>query len=306
MRPEKAGSRKVRRLSRFCAVSLGVSSGALLRCTVHPAGYGSPGFLSMSRLTTLKPKVGVSGQRFGRLTATEPAGRAASGHARWLFACECGRSAVLLLTNVRTGNTTSCGCLTKRHGVESGQRFERLLAIRPERMATGRSGWRCRCDCGAEVVVDRGHLTLGRTRSCGCLHREQTAAMNRRADGVRFGTTEYNRMTQRKRKADPVKAMRDRLSRRMSEVLRKLRTAKREPTLTLLGYTATDLHRHLERQFLPGMTWQNRAQWHIDHIVPMSTASTIEDVVRLNQLPNLRPMWAGENLRKRDQRTHLV
>lgn len=130
--------------------------------------------------------------------------------------------------------------------------------------------------------------------------------MNRRADGVRFGTTEYNRMTQRKRKADPVKAMRDRLSRRMSEVLRKLRTAKREPTLTLLGYTATDLHRHLERQFLPGMTWQNRAQWHIDHIVPMSTASTIEDVVRLNQLPNLRPMWAGENLRKRDQRTHLV
>src|SRR3546814_15684157 len=38
---------------------------------------------------------------------------------------------------------------------------------------------------------------------------------------------------------------------------------------TLVGYTVADLMAHLERQFLPGMSWDNRGEWHIDHIRPL-------------------------------------
>lgn len=77
-------------------------------------------------------------------------------------------------------------------------------------------------------------------------------------------------------------------------------------TFTMLGYTPQDLADHLERQFVKGMTWDNRHKWHIDHIVPISTAETEADVIALNQLSNLRPIWAKDNLAKSDKRTHLI
>lgn len=72
----------------------------------------------------------------------------------------------------------------------------------------------------------------------------------------------------------------------------------------LLGYTADDLKRHLEKQFLPGMTWENygRYGWHIDHIIPLSAFNyeTPEhvDFRRAWALENLRPLWAFDNLSK--------
>lgn len=50
----------------------------------------------------------------------------------------------------------------------TGVRFSRLVALHYE----GNQRWRCRCDCGAELLVRIGALTTGNTRSCGCLARE--------------------------------------------------------------------------------------------------------------------------------------
>src|SRR3546814_9694550 len=38
---------------------------------------------------------------------------------------------------------------------------------------------------------------------------------------------------------------------------------------TLVGYPVADLMAHLERQFLPGMSWDKRDAWNIDHIRPL-------------------------------------
>ena len=69
-------------------------------------------------------------------------------------------------------------------------------------------------------------------------------------------------------------------------------------TKLVLGCTFEEFRKHIERQFLKGMTWENLDQWHIDHIIPMATAKTEEDVIRLNHYTNLRPLWAEDNLRK--------
>lgn len=70
------------------------------------------------------------------------------------------------------------------------------------------------------------------------------------------------------------------------------------------GYSVEDLKKHLEKQFLPGMTWENYGQWQIDHIIPISAFNykTPDDLdfKRCWSLNNLRPLWREDNLRKSD------
>lgn len=60
----------------------------------------------------------------------------------------------------------------------AGKRFGRLVVIdrSTEISKDGRVKWRCRCDCGNEVVVIGKLLRSGVTQSCGCLQRERAMA----------------------------------------------------------------------------------------------------------------------------------
>ncbi len=51
----------------------------------------------------------------------------------------------------------------------TGQTFGRLTVVEPV-ADSERSAWRCRCECGAERIVDTGNLTGGRSTSCGKGH----------------------------------------------------------------------------------------------------------------------------------------
>lgn len=77
-------------------------------------------------------------------------------------------------------------------------------------------------------------------------------------------------------------------------------------TSLILGCEWHEFAAHLERQFLPGMSWENRGLWHIDHIVPMSTAKTEADAIALNHFTNLRPIWSRDNWAKGAKQTHLL
>ncbi len=55
---------------------------------------------------------------------------------------------------------------------------------------------------------------------------------------------------------------------------------------------------HIERQFKDGMSWERFDEVHIDHIIPMKTAKTEADVLRLNHYTNLQPLWAHDNMKK--------
>lgn len=74
---------------------------------------------------------------------------------------------------------------------EPGTRFGRLvvLALDDQRTDGGGLRWRCRCDCGREVVAWGTALRKGHTASCGCWRRDQSAGSHT-VHGARF-TPEY-------------------------------------------------------------------------------------------------------------------
>jgi len=69
-------------------------------------------------------------------------------------------------------------------------------------------------------------------------------------------------------------------------------------TFDIVGCTPQFLKEHLESQFIDGMTWENRSEWHIDHIIPLSSAKTEDEVYMLCHYKNLQPLWAEDNLKK--------
>lgn len=54
----------------------------------------------------------------------------------------------------------------------SKKQFGRLTAMAYYREGLYVGKWECLCDCGSIVFVLTGNLIQGRTRSCGCLHRD--------------------------------------------------------------------------------------------------------------------------------------
>ena len=66
----------------------------------------------------------------------------------------------------------------------SGQRFGRLTVIKFDHKNKYHIRFfLCKCDCGNYKVVSYSNLKLGRTKSCGCLHREK---LSKDITGQRF------------------------------------------------------------------------------------------------------------------------
>lgn len=71
----------------------------------------------------------------------------------------------------------------------------------------------------------------------------------------------------------------------------------------IIGCSKDDLRKHLESKFRDGMTWQNYGKhWHIDHIVPLISAKSADEVKRLCYWTNLQPLTAFENISKGSKR----
>lgn len=118
---------------------------------------------------TIKP-----GDTFGLWTALE---EYALDNRDILCRCACGVERHVTGGVLVNGRTRSCGNCTKRRPrprkepyMTAGSIFGRLTV--PEDVAYAHDYVRCRCECGVEVRIKAASVRTGRTRSCGCLHRE--------------------------------------------------------------------------------------------------------------------------------------
>lgn len=81
---------------------------------------------------------------------------------------------------------------------------------------------------------------------------------------------------------------------------------KNSKTLDILGCSFDEFKEYIESRFELWMTWNNKGNpkdgiyelnktWDIDHIIPLSTANTEDDIIRLNHYTNLQPLCSYTN-----------
>ena len=100
-------------------------------------------------------------------------------------------------------------------------------------------------------------------------------------------------------KTDPKFKLICNLRRRLNKALKSKKWRKDNTTKNILGCNADQLKQHLEQQSQPGMTWENQGSfWHIDHIIPLSSALSKEELYKLCHYTNLQPLMALDNLKK--------
>jgi len=111
--------------------------------------------------------------------------------------------------------------------------------------------------------------------------------------------TEYFRQYEKNRKAtDKVFDMKKRIQKQILRALSRKGYTKKSRSFEILGTDFESFTRWIEDQFVEGMSWANRKDWHLDHIVPISFAQTEEDIIKLNHYTNFRPLWGIENIKR--------
>lgn len=101
-----------------------------------------------------------------------------------------------------------------------------------------------------------------------------------------------------KRISDPLFYFRKKLTNNIRKSLTEQGYSKNSRAAQILGADWDVIFKHFNGLFKDGMSWENHGDWHIDHIIPLSSANTEEDIIRLNHYTNLQPLWAIDNLRK--------
>ncbi len=119
-----------------------------------------------------------------------------------------------------------------------------------------------------------------------------------------------NEKTKERKKIDPIFNLRCYMNRMINTTLKKNGFTKKSKTNDILGCSFEKFKEHIERQFETWMSWNNRGLydgqpnhgWDIDHIIPLSSAKTEEDVIKLNHYTNLQPLCSYVNrVVKRDK-----
>lgn len=119
----------------------------------------------------------------------------------------------------------------------------------------------------------------------------------------------HNSMIDERRRHKPNMIAKRNLSGRIRSAL-KAQGLKKDgmSTVELTGCSTHFLKEHLEKQFKPGMSWDNYGMvdgntmngWHIDHILPCKSfdLSDPEQARKCFHYTNLQPMWGPDNIRK--------
>lgn len=91
-----------------------------------------------------------------------------------------------------------------------------------------------------------------------------------------------------------------RLRASLTQAIRIARTKKSQSVFSLVGSSVQDLRKHIQAQFVDGMSWERFSEIHIDHIRPCASfdLTDTEQQSACFHYTNLRPMWQTDNLSK--------
>lgn len=112
---------------------------------------------------------------------------------------------------------------------------------------------------------------------------------------------EYNRRTKKERyHSDPLYHFICRVRGTLNDSFTRYETYKPRKNKDVIGMSSVELREYLLKTFelIYGYPWDLKEPVHIDHIVPLSTAKTEDDVIKLCHYSNLRLLKAKDNVAK--------
>lgn len=120
---------------------------------------------------------------------------------------------------------------------------------------------------------------------------------------IQNNKAKYNAYRSNRRKTDPL----FRLTLNSRNIIRKVlinnNFKKNNRTHHILGCSYDELKQHIEKQFESWMNWDNYGKyngklnygWDIDHIIPLSSAKTEDEIITLCHYTNLQPLCSYTN-----------
>lgn len=107
----------------------------------------------------------------------------------------------------------------------------------------------------------------------------------------------------KKRKEDAIFNLRSSLSRNIRTAIKRNHFGKNSNTLNIIGCSFEQFKIHIESKWEPWMNWNNHGKyngefnygWDFDHIIPISSAKTEEDIIKLNHWTNFQPLCSKIN-----------
>jgi hypothetical protein len=120
--------------------------------------------------------------------------------------------------------------------------------------------------------------------------------------------------TSKKYKTDPIYKINTRIRKAIRNAFKIKGFKKSSKTQFILGCSFEEFNNYLESKFEPWMTWENHGLyngtenygWDIDHIIPISSAKTEDELIKLNHYTNLQPLCSKINrFVKRDKLWNL-
>lgn len=169
----------------------------------------------------------------------------------------------------------------------------RLWRREHKRKLRRRNGQRLRSDIAASAIARREAEAKVRAE-------QKARPKDHDAHVKRWRAVVHTRLRQRLRQSTPKGTIDGRMRVALGKALRGRKSGRQWESL--VGYSLAELIKHLERQFIDGMSWSNMGQWHIDHIRPKSMFSyqspDDDEFKSCWAMSNLRPMWAKDNISK--------
>ena len=106
-----------------------------------------------------------------------------------------------------------------------------------------------------------------------------------------------------RRKTDTLFKLKSSISRLIRTSISRFGFKKTSKTYEILGCTYEEFKNHLESKFEPWMSWDNKGLyngelnygWDIDHVKPLSSANSEEDIIKLNHFSNYQPLCSKVN-----------
>lgn len=97
------------------------------------------------------------------------------------------------------------------------------------------------------------------------------------------------------------KTFKERIRHNITNSFARFGFTKKSTAYKILGCEWDFFENYIEIQFVENMSWDNKDEWDLDHIIPISLGQSNEEICELCHYTNYQPMWKIQNYEKGDK-----